>query len=337
MLHYEPVKQELASRDVVSRWMVHHIRLGHGVKSPYGDHLWLDIRPLGRERIRSQLREVEEICKKFLGIDPAEEMIPVRPAQHYSMGGVRVNKYGEAYGLQGLFAAGEAACWDLHGFNRLAGNSLGETLVAGKWAGRKIVEYLEGNEVSPKMSAAEDVYQKTKEKIDRIIRGGKGREKVFVLRRLLQEELMDRVAVFRNGKDLGQAVAHLQELLDRSDRIALTSPHLTGNPELNLALRFKGMVRLALCIAYGALMRKESRGCHAREDFPERNDRDWLKRTLALWPEGGTLPVLSYEPASNVWELPPGDRGYGSTPVIPSEDPVVMGKAGNRGGERGGV
>lgn len=322
---YEPQKQELASRDVVSRWMTHHIRQGLGVKSPYGDHLWLDIRHLGRTHINSHLREVEEICKKFLGLDPAEEMIPVRPAQHYSMGGIRVNKFGEVYGLKGLFAAGEAACWDLHGFNRLAGNSLGETIVTGRIVGKRVVEFLEGYEVGFNTRVIQDAYNKEEGHIKTIIQRQNGPEKVFALRKILQDELMDRVSIFRNGPDLQKAVEKLQELYDRSDRIGLHSQDQGVNPELTLALRFKGMVRLALCVAYGALMRTESRGCHAREDFPERNDRDWLKRTLAFWKEGDPLPGLSYEPNSRVWELPPGDRGYGAAKIICSEDQVVCG------------
>ena len=322
---YEPVKQELASRDVVSRWMTYHIRKGLGVKSPYGDHLWLDIRHLGRAHINSHLREVDEICKKFLGIDPAEKMIPVRPAQHYSMGGIRVNKQGEAYGLKGLFVAGEAGCWDLHGFNRLAGNSLGETIVTGRIVGKRVVSFLEGNEVHLNTQVIKDAHKKEEERIQKIIQGQKGREKVFALRKILQDEMMDRVSIFRNGADLQKAVDKLQELYERSDRIGLHSSDTEVNPELALAIRFKGMVRLALCVAYGALRRTESRGCHAREDYPERNDRDWLKRTLATWGEGEDLPRLSYEPNSKVWELPPGDRGYGLTKIICSEDPIVCG------------
>jgi fumarate reductase flavoprotein subunit len=269
---------------------------------------------------------VDEICKKFLGIDPAEKMIPVRPAQHYSMGGIRVNKQGEAYGLKGLFVAGEAGCWDLHGFNRLAGNSLGETIVTGRIVGKRVVSFLEGNEVHLNTQVIRDAHKKEEERIQKIIQGQKGREKVFALRKILQDEMMDRVSIFRNGADLQKAVDKLQELYERSDRIGLHSSDKGVNPELALAIRFKGMVRLALCVAYGALRRTESRGCHAREDYPERNDRDWLKRTLATWKEGDALPFLSYEPTSKVWELPPGDRGYGLTKIICSEDPVVCGK-----------
>jgi fumarate reductase flavoprotein subunit len=322
---YEPVKQELASRDVVSRWMTHHIRQGLGVRSAYGDHLWLDIRHLGAAHINSHLREVEEICKKFLGIDPAERMIPVRPAQHYSMGGIRVNKFGEAYGLKGLFVAGEAACWDLHGFNRLAGNSLGETLVTGRVVGKQVVDFLKGYETRLKTQAAREACKKEEEAVKKIIKGRDGKEKVFALRKILQDEMMDRVSIFRNGADLQKAVDTLQDLYERSERIGLHSADAGVNPELTLAIRFKGMVRLALCVAYGALQRTESRGCHAREDYPERNDREWLKRTLATWKEGDCLPTLAYEPNSKVWELPPGERGYGSTKIICSEDPVVCG------------
>jgi len=122
MPDYEPEKMELASRDVVSRRMQTHIRAGRGASSRFGDHLWLDIRLLGEQHIATQLREVREICNYFLGIEPAESLIPVRPAQHYSISGIRTDYRGAALGLQGLFAAGEAACWDLHGFNRLGGN-----------------------------------------------------------------------------------------------------------------------------------------------------------------------------------------------------------------------
>ena len=156
MPDYEPEKAELASRDVVSRRMTEHMRKGFGVKSPYGDHLWLDIRHLGEKHITTNLREVYDICRHFLGVNPVHQLIPVRPTQHYSMGGVRVNKDGHAYGLKGLFAAGEAACWDMHGFNRLGGNSLAETVVAGRVVGKKVVEFLEGDSMVFKADAMQD-------------------------------------------------------------------------------------------------------------------------------------------------------------------------------------
>ena len=138
MVEAEPEKQELASRDVVSRHMARRMRDGHGVETEHGPHLWLDVRHLGDEHLKTKLREVWEICRDFVGLDPAKDLIPVRPTQHYSMGGVRVNKEGEAYNMAGLFAVGEASCWDMHGFNRLGGNSLAETIVSGRLVGLHI-------------------------------------------------------------------------------------------------------------------------------------------------------------------------------------------------------
>ena len=317
---YEPEKAELASRDVVSRWMTHHIRKGLGVKSPYGDHLWLDIRHLGAQHIKTKLREVEEICNNFLGVDPITQLIPVRPAQHYTMAGVRTNKDGAVYGLKGLFSAGEAACWDMHGFNRLGGNSLAETIVAGKIVGGKVVEFLQGYEVAFDTAVTRATLLKDRERIDRLIHCRDGKENVFEVRNAMQDELMDHVGIFRNGKDLQTAVDNLQEIYARAQQVGLRSNGIGVNPELTMALKIEGMLKLALCAAYAALQRTESRGCHAREDYEARNDRDWLKRTLATWEEDADLPTLNYEPVSKVFELPPGERGYGSVKIISSND-----------------
>ncbi len=323
MPDYEPNKAELASRDVVSRWMVHHIRKGFGVKSPYGDHLWLDIRHLGAKHIKTKLREVEEICNNFLGIDPITQLIPVRPAQHYSMGGVRTDKDGAAYGLRGLFSAGEAACWDMHGFNRLGGNSLAETVVAGRIVGEKIVASLKGYDVQFKTATVREALERDQERIGRLTSGKNGKESAFAVRNAMQDEMMERVGIFRNGRDLEKAVENLQVIYERSKRVGLHSNGIGANPELTLALRISGMLRLAICVAYAALQRTESRGCHAREDYEARNDRDWLNRTLATWKEGDDLPTLNYEPASIVMEIPPGDRGYGSSKIITREGETI--------------
>lgn len=323
MPEYEPKKAELASRDVVSRWMVHHIREGYGVKSPYGDHLWLDIRHLGERHIKTKLREVEEICNNFLGIDPITQLIPVRPTQHYSMGGVKTNKDGAAYGLKGLFSAGEAACWDMHGFNRLGGNSLAETVVAGKIVGEKIVEFLKGYDVQFKTAVVKDRLDRDHDRIKRVTSSMDGNEDVFEVRNKMQDELMERVGIFRNAADLEKAVENLQEIHERSKKVGLRSNGIGVNPELSIALKIQGMLRLAICVAYAALKRTESRGCHAREDHEARNDKDWLNRTLATWKEGDDLPTLDYEPASRVMELPPGDRGYGVSKIITREGETI--------------
>ena len=323
---YEPGKQELASRDVVSRWMTHHMRIGKGVKSPYGDHLWLDIRHLGEKHIKTKLREVEEICNEFLDVDPITQMIPVRPCQHYSMGGIRTNKDGAAYGLKGLYSAGEAACWDMHGFNRLGGNSLAETIVAGRIVGEKIVEFLQGCDATIKTDIIAETAKKEQDRIDRIVKSKDGKENVYEVRNGIQDALMDGVGIFRNGPDLQKAVDQLSVMYERAQKVGLRSASLGANPELGFALKVKGYARLALCVAYGALMRTESRGAHTREDHPERNDRDWLKRTLAYWKsDADTMPTLEYEANSTVWEMPPGERGYGVSKIIPTEDPAVIG------------
>ncbi len=313
------MEAELASRDVVSRRMTEHMRKGLGVKSPYGDHLWLDIRHLGEKHITTNLREVYDICTHFLGVNPIHQLIPVRPTQHYSMGGVRVNKDGHAYGLKGLFAAGEAACWDMHGFNRLGGNSLAETVVAGRVVGKKVVEFLEGDSMTVKTDAINDAAKKVEEKIYKLKRGTG--DDAYTLRNAMQDVMMEYVGIFRNGKDLQTGVDKLQEILERTENMRLVGRGIKGqDAELAMALRVPGMVKLALCVAYGALNRTESRGAHAREDYPERNDKDWLVRTLATWNEGATLPNLSYEKATPFYILPPGDRGYGGGKIIPGDE-----------------
>ena len=318
MPDYEPEKAELASRDVVSRRMTEHMRKGLGVKSPYGEHLWLDIRHLGEKHITTNLREVYDISTHFLGVNPIHQLIPVRPTHHYSMGGVRINKDGHAYGLEGLFSAGEAACWDMHGFNRLGGNSLAETIVSGRIVGAKLVEFLKGYETVFSTQAMKDAATKVKERISALLRGTG--DDCYTLRNAMQDIMMEHVGIFRNGKDLEAGVAKLQELLERTKNMRLASGNIPGpNAELSMALRVPGMLKLALCTAYGALMRTESRGAHAREDFPERNDKEWLNRTLAYWKEGDTLPTLKYEPATPFYILPPGDRGYGGGKIITAD------------------
>jgi fumarate reductase flavoprotein subunit len=317
---YEPEKQELASRDVVSRWMTHHIRQGKGVPSPYGEHLWLDIRHLGEKHITGKLREVYEICTSFLGVDPIHQLIPVRPTQHYSMGGVRTNKDGHAYGLKGLFSVGEAACWDMHGFNRLGGNSLAETVVAGGIVGKKIAEFLQGAEVTFNSAVIDAEVKKQQERIQNVISCKAGTENVFKVRLAMQQSLHKGANIFRTDAGLSACVAELQEILQRARKVGLKSNGLGVNPELSAALKIEGQVKMALMVAYGALKRTESRGSHNREDFTARNDRDWLSRTLAYWKsEKDDLPTLEYEDATQIFHIPPGDRGYGKSEIIKAE------------------
>jgi len=314
MPDYEPEKKELASRDVVSRRMEEHIRKGKGVKSRFGEHIWLDITLLGEKHIKHNLREVFEICHYFLGIDPTKDMIAVRPAQHYTMGGVRTDYTGESRTLKGLFAAGEAACWDMHGFNRLGGNSVAETVVAGMIVGEYIADFCDKpeNDVSIPTGVVRDFVARESGKLQHLLIG-RGTEDATAIKARMQEIMTDKVGIFRTGNDLGAAVDELQKLLVRSRSIGLRSSAPGVNPELVTAYRVQKMLKLALCIAYGALTRTESRGAHYREDFPRRNDAEWLKRTLATWHGDETLPKLAYETLDvKRMELPPGWRGYGA-------------------------
>nr|WP_283106058.1 fumarate reductase flavoprotein subunit [Shewanella glacialipiscicola] len=321
MPDYEPDKKELASRDVVSRRMTEHIRKGKGVDSPYGPHLWLDITQLGRKHIETNLREVQEICENFLGIDPAKDWIPVRPTQHYSMGGIRTNATGESPQLKGLFSVGEAACWDMHGFNRLGGNSLAETVVGGMIIGKYVADFCENNSLEINTQLVEQFMQQVQSEIDLLLEGD-GAESAFTLKHEMQRIMMNYVGIFRNGPELDKAVAELKVLLERSRKLGLKCKKRHANPELVEALRVKRMLKVALTVACGAAARTESRGAHAREDFPQRNDRDWLNRTLASWPDPEALePVLNYEALDVMkMELPPGYRGYGINNAIAHPD-----------------
>ena len=323
MPDYEPEKKELASRDVVSRRMEQHIAAGKGAHSRFGDHLWLDITLLGRAHIEKNLREVKEICDYFLGIKPWDDLIAVRPAQHYTMGGVRTTHTGESPTLKGLFAAGEAACWDMHGFNRLGGNSVAETVVAGMIVGEFIADYCDSpdNDLSMSTGLARELLQREQAKIDALI-NGTGVERASTLYVEMQNIMTDKVGIFRSGEPLQSAVEDLQKLLDRSRHIGLNCKARGANPELVTAYRVRLMLKLALSVAYGASQRTESRGAHYREDYPRRNDKDWLSRTLATWTNADeSLPTLTYEPLDIMkMELPPGWRGYGAKDQIDHPD-----------------
>lgn len=316
MPDYEPEKKELASRDVVSRRMMEHIRKGKGVKSPYGDHIWLDISILGRAHIEKNLRDVQEICKVFNGIDPADEgpkgWAPVLPMQHYSMGGIRTKPTGESPTLRGLFAAGEAACWDLHGFNRLGGNSVAETVVAGMIIGGYFADYCASAEIDLSTTTIEKFLNEQKDYLNELL-SKDGKYNVFEIKNKMKEIMWEHVAIFRTGEGLKKAVDELEELYKESTNVKLSNKELYGNPELEEAYRVPKMLKLALCIAWGAYLRTESRGAHYREDYPKRDDKNWCKRTLTSWEKGATKPCVEYEELDIMsMEMPPAFRGYGA-------------------------
>jgi fumarate reductase flavoprotein subunit len=203
----------------------------------------------------------------------------------------------------------------MHGFNRLGGNSVSETVVAGMLIAEYISDFCDSHESSMHIhsSKIEEALATEKAKIEKLLTNTNG-EDTYVLRRRMEEIMMEKVGIFRNGKDLQEAVDELEELYKRSQNIEVhRSKSRAANPALVNAYRTQKMLKVALTVAYGALLRQESRGAHSREDFPERDDANWLKRTITSWPDASqTLPTVSYEeiPIGNM-ELPPGWRGYG--------------------------
>jgi len=321
MPDYEPEKKELASRDVVSRRMTEHIRKGKGVKSPYGDHLWLDISILGRKHIEKNLRDMQDICQSFLGIDPAcdKVWIPVRPMQHYSMGGIKVDETGQSPHLAGLFSCGEAACWDLHGFNRLGGNSVAETVVSGMIVGEYVAKYCKQHNLKLDTKLAKDFMIQFDLEQDTILSricdlAHKPNElNIYDIRDKMRKIMMDKVGIFRTGDELQSALDEIKKLYQDSLGVHIRSGDKFANPGLIDTLRVQKMLKLAICITKGALQRTESRGAHTREDYPKRDDKNWLKRTLTSWSDSNMdEPEVSYEELDiGSMELPPGFRGYG--------------------------
>src|SRR4029079_18320131 len=218
-----------------------------GASWRFGEHLWLDIRLLGEKHIRQNLREVWDICHYFVGLDPVKDLIPVRPAQHHTMGGVRTDHTGESPTLKGLFAAGETACWDMHGFNRLGGNSVAETVVAGMIVGEFIADFCEHPENDLRISTGliHETLRREQAKIDALI-DGKGTEDAAILMAEMQQLMTTKVSIFRNGKTLAEAVDELQQLLVRSRNIGLRYKARGANPELVTAYRVQKMLKLAL-------------------------------------------------------------------------------------------
>jgi fumarate reductase flavoprotein subunit len=276
---------------------------------------------LGREHIEKNLHDVQDISKTFNGIDPADEgekgWMPVLPMQHYSMGGIRVKPTGETPTMKGLFCSGEAACWDLHGFNRLGGNSVSEAVVAGMIVGEYFADYCANTHLNTNTFTIEKFLEEQKAYLQEILSYDGGRN-IFDIKDRMRTIMQEKVGVFRNGKDLDDAVNELEDLLKMVKEITVTDKSLRNNPELNEAYRVTKMLKLALCVAKGALERTESRGAHFREDFTKRDDANWLKRTISTWSNpNDTMPTLSYEELDiSKMEMPPAFRGYGRKGAI---------------------
>ncbi len=300
MASYAAGAMELAPRDIVARAIQTEIDERRGFP---GGYVQLDITHLGKEKINKRLPGIRQISIDFAGIDPVQKPIPVQPGQHYSMGGVSSNKDGETP-MPGLYAVGECACISVHGANRLGGNSLLDTVVFGKRAGGAAAEYVKTVENQTEESLI-DALKSEQQSIEEMM--GEGGENFAELRDELRAIMQEYVGVFRNREKLEHAVEAIRELKERGKELRVKNNSSVFNFELMNAIELKGMLELGHVIALGALVREESRGAHYRTDYPERDDENWLKHTLAFFkPEG---PELDYREVT-IDRFQPERRAY---------------------------
>jgi succinate dehydrogenase / fumarate reductase flavoprotein subunit len=304
MKRYAPKTMELAPRDIVSRSIQKEIDEGRGINNLY---IHLDIRHLGKEKILRKLPGIRDLAIDFAAIDPVKELIPVQPAQHYTMGGVDCNVKCETR-IKGLYAAGECACISVHGANRLGGNSLLETIVFGKIAGENAGIFAKNLSGSPQ--SGEDIIQTTtefeKQHISGLIKGN-GNEDLSTIREELRTLMVDKVFLFRTGKALEEAKAKLKQLRARQKHTRAISGRKIYNLDLIRAIEVEEMLDLSEVIVNSALNREESRGSHDRLDFPHRDDVKFLKHTLAYKTSDG--PRIEYSEV-NITKYQPEERKY---------------------------
>ncbi|MCU0484240.1 MAG: FAD-binding protein, partial [Chloroflexi bacterium] len=278
MAGYAPKLMELAPRDMVSRAETEEILAGRGfAASDGGAYLELDLTHLGADRINTRLPLIREVTIKFLGLDPISAPIPIRPVAHYSMGGIETDIAGRTR-VDGIWAAGEAACVSLHGANRLGSNSTAECLVWGGIAGAEIAAALPG--LPAAASPPADVVEAAEGRVRAMLARGGG-ENLYELRRALRTTMDAKVGVFRTGDDLAAALATIGEIRERAARAPVADKSRVYNSNLIHALELDNLVDLAEVTVAGALARTESRGAHARRDFATRDDEGWLRHTLA--------------------------------------------------------
>jgi len=328
MEKYAPTVKDLASRDVVSRAMYIEMKEGRGINGQR--YLYLDARPetinkyaaidgrtnpdgtpyqITGEQLLQKLPDIIDFCKTYLGIDPVKEPMPVQPTAHYAMGGIPTNVHTEVLAdetgtvVPGLYAAGETACVSVHGANRLGTNSLLDLVVFGKEAGIHAAEYVSGADFAPLPSDAADF---ARAQLD-AIRNSKGDEKVADIAAEMKAVMMEHVGVFRVEEGMQTAVDKIRELKERFKHIRIDDHGTTFNTDLLTAWEVSNLLDLAEITAVSALARKESRGAHSRDDFPKRDDQNWLKHTLA-WRRDGDIE-LRYKPVV-ITKYQPKERVY---------------------------
>ena len=297
---------ELGPRDKLSQCFVYEMQKGRTIRGPYGDIVYLDVRHLGEKKINEKIPFVRELARKYVGIDPVHEPIPVRPVVHYMMGGVHTDAQG-ATPLPGLYAAGEAACVSINGANRLGSNSLSECLVFGARAGRAAAAFAREHPAAD-LAALEAQSRDEERRITTTVLRAEGTERVSTLRQEMQLAIESGCGIFRDEASLQETCNRLARARGRFMRLRLDDRSRVYNTELVAALELDFMLDAAEAVAYSALARTESRGSHQRTDHPQRDDARFLKHTLAY--RTGRAPRIDYLDVV-ITRWPPAERVYG--------------------------
>ena len=307
MERYAPTLMELGPRDLVSRAMYLEIRAGRGIGGK--DYLYLDVRHLGREVIESKLPDITDFARIYQGVEPLTQPVPVQPTAHYAMGGIPTTLTTEVIAnaknrvVPGLYAAGECACVSVHGANRLGTNSLVDLLVFGHRAGRAMAAFCAA---TPVPEVPSDAHQAVEAELE-ALRGRREGENPAHIRQELAAAMMDDCGVFRTEASLRRLLSKLRDLQGRYARVRVQDPGRAFNTDLLEARELGYLLDCAEVTVHAALARTESRGAHYREDFPVRDDVDWLKHSLAFREEGG--PRLAYKPVT-ITAFQPKPRTY---------------------------
>jgi succinate dehydrogenase / fumarate reductase flavoprotein subunit len=320
MERYAPSVKDLAPRDMVSRSMTIEIREGRGV-GEHKDHILLDLTHLGPEVIHEKLPGIAESARIFAGVDVEKEPIPVIPTVHYNMGGIPTNYHGEVVQLRngdpdsvvpGLFSIGEAACVSVHGANRLGSNSLLDLVVFGRAVANRAAEIIRPDSKHAKL--ADDATDKALSRLDKL-RNANGSTSTAVIRDRMQRTMQKDAAVFRTGETLAEGVKAMREIHASFEDVKVADRSLIWNSDLIETMELENLLDQALVTIVSAENRTESRGAHAREDFPTRNDDQWMKHTMcSVNREGKTeidyRPVHTYTLSDEVGYIPPKERKY---------------------------
>ena len=317
MERYAPSIKDLAPRDIVSRSIYEEISQGRGA-GPMKDHVLLDLTGLSKGKTTEKLPEIESFAKIYLGVDPAEAPIPVQPTCHYAMGGIPTDVNGRVSAdvngreIPGFWAAGEVACVSVHGANRLGSNSLLDLIVFGRRAGKDINRFLDRVCLTP-LPLDTASANRIRERIEEF-KGKKSGETVSVVRTDLQKVMMDRVSVFRSEQGLSDAVEEVAALQKRAEAVRVADQSRNFNTELLEAIELQHMVNYSKAVAVSALKRRETRGAHSRDDYPLRDDANWLKHSLCFLEEDGainhTKKAVDLSLASSRAEFVPKERKY---------------------------